>query len=1010
MAAVENGLYLKLLANAGQIQTTTLTGGKGIYFHENVSVGATGTAYGTYFDNTGTTGGGNLWVVGFNGNILHKGGNAAFSQTISFPRSIIPNDSNTSAHHNWTVTDTAKHTIAKWYAQTGNFLLSRIDTLDIFTKSSWIQSNGIRLKAPTSGTPVNNVKIDANGDLITAPLDTSATNTYDVFVFNGQSNGVGESNNPTVAPKSVPGNLVYRFGALIPAGEPVMGYLADAFYKGGALTSLGNRYFNITGRHVIFINQCKAATALIHTADVAGNGYWDNFNYAASLTTQSIARTRTALDSITTLGKKVGNIYFVWMQGEQDAYKISTGVLTQAAYTDTLVRTANRFRTALSKTAPFFVIRTGAYNHPPDADYMGGVRNAQEAAPAKDSLLFVIARDAVTFPAAGYMNADTASGKFHYSQPGYDRLGDQAAVEMITEMRNRNVILRQVNHTGFGGVTEPTAFVDILGGTTAEAPFRMRAGVDPTSPNDGEFNNNSTSHNLYTWLNGTKYRMNIPNFTAGSIPYSDGTNLVEDNTNLRWNTTYKGINIGPAPTVSTAYQLTAVGANSSIALEKYNTTPTVFIGGYSSRGTSQSATLPIVSLDNILQISAWPNYATGTAAYNTQPAASIKFTPVETPTSSAQGTVQEFFVTPKTTNTPLRGMMIGNLGTVYATSGGTAGTEPTTYPTRLYAKSVTADSSGVVFDGGTSFALMLRNNNNPNTNRLRFSMNTTTDATIDATVLLKINTTGNAGVTFGTGPFTVGSGTGIGHYVSGLLSKSPIVAADITNNTITYAKMQAGTATRIYGTGTGTAFEEMTALGTQGVSVVYGAASLTYGLGAITPTSINTVVLPATTFQSGTGTTADSLTFTASQHRVAKLTSGTNGISLGQTATTFNVSIDTTVIRTVANSVSLAGLQTRLTGLGDAVNTATDANYVITTSKQFIKLPVVTANRTVSIPAAASYTGQQIRILNSNTSGTFSWSFTGATVKDAASNTLTTLVNTSVYMIESDGTNWYKLN
>ena len=93
----------------------------------------------------------------------------------------------------------------------------------------------------------------------------------------------------------------------------------------------------------------------------------------------------------------------------------------------------------------------------------------------------------------------------------------------------------------------------------------------------------------------------------------------------------------------------------------------------------------------------------------------------------------------------------------------------------------------------------------------------------------------------------------------------------------------------------------------------------------------------------------------------------------------------------------------------DAVNTATDANYTITSSAQFVKLPTITAARTVSIPAAASYTGQQIRILNQNTSG-FTWSFTGAVVHDAAGNTLTNLVNTSVYILESDGVNFIKMN
>jgi len=93
----------------------------------------------------------------------------------------------------------------------------------------------------------------------------------------------------------------------------------------------------------------------------------------------------------------------------------------------------------------------------------------------------------------------------------------------------------------------------------------------------------------------------------------------------------------------------------------------------------------------------------------------------------------------------------------------------------------------------------------------------------------------------------------------------------------------------------------------------------------------------------------------------------------------------------------------------DAVNTATDANYTITSANQFVKLPTITASRTVSIPTASSYTGRIIRIWNQNATA-FNWSFTGATVKDAANNTLTNLVSSSVYILESDGTNWLKQN
>jgi hypothetical protein len=98
------------------------------------------------------------------------------------------------------------------------------------------------------------------------------------------------------------------------------------------------------------------------------------------------------------------------------------------------------------------------------------------------------------------------------------------------------------------------------------------------------------------------------------------------------------------------------------------------------------------------------------------------------------------------------------------------------------------------------------------------------------------------------------------------------------------------------------------------------------------------------------------------------------------------------------------------TATQDVVNTATDANYTVTSSGQFVKLPLITANRTVSMPTASTYTGRMIRIWNQNTSGIFSWSFTGATVKDAANNTITTVINSSVYILESDGTNWIKQN
>jgi len=89
------------------------------------------------------------------------------------------------------------------------------------------------------------------------------------------------------------------------------------------------------------------------------------------------------------------------------------------------------------------------------------------------------------------------------------------------------------------------------------------------------------------------------------------------------------------------------------------------------------------------------------------------------------------------------------------------------------------------------------------------------------------------------------------------------------------------------------------------------------------------------------------------------------------------------------------------------VTTATDANYTIPDAATIVVLPVITANRTVTLPALQ--TGQTLTIHNRN-SAAFNWSFTNTNVKDAAGNTITNMINQSVYQFYYDGTNLYKTN
>lgn len=83
---------------------------------------------------------------------------------------------------------------------------------------------------------------------------------------------------------------------------------------------------------------------------------------------------------------------------------------------------------------------------------------------------------------------------------------------------------------------------------------------------------------------------------------------------------------------------------------------------------------------------------------------------------------------------------------------------------------------------------------------------------------------------------------------------------------------------------------------------------------------------------------------------------------------------------------------------------ATDANYTISGITKTVKLPVITANRTVTLPNPATNSGKPLKIWNQNTSA-FSWNVSG-TLRDNANAAITTLANNTWYMLESDGSSW----
>jgi len=267
--------------------------------------------------------------------------------------------------------------------------------------------------AVSTGTPVS-----ASGGV--------GGNAIDIFLIMGQSNALGRGD-ITQSPQTVPGNITYFGGAIYPANDPLPTTYAVKKPYGSMWPAFGNTYNALTGRHVCFVQAARGGTSLVATGANYSNGVWDTNGVLAPNAAHQL---QMAIDSLTLAGYAPVVKGFLWEQGEADAGAIANGVMTQLAYTDTLVTLANRFRAQFGATIPFYILRSGAI-HPAPPDFMIWVRNAQEAALPLDSNMFIVTRNASTFNIRNMMSPDTILNLVHYSQSGYNELGVTAAQGVV---------------------------------------------------------------------------------------------------------------------------------------------------------------------------------------------------------------------------------------------------------------------------------------------------------------------------------------------------------------------------------------------------------------------------------------------------------------------------------------------------------------------------------------------------------------------------------------------------
>lgn len=97
--------------------------------------------------------------------------------------------------------------------------------------------------------------------------------------------------------------------------------------------------------------------------------------------------------------------------------------------------------------------------------------------------------------------------------------------------------------------------------------------------------------------------------------------------------------------------------------------------------------------------------------------------------------------------------------------------------------------------------------------------------------------------------------------------------------------------------------------------------------------------------------------------------------------------------------------------LQDDIINQGDTNITVVNTGNFYELgTTLTANRTISITSAGASTGQRVIFWNRNING-FTWTFTGSgTIIDVNGNSVVTLNRNTLYLLESDGSNWIVTN
>ncbi len=238
-----------------------------------------------------------------------------------------------------------------------------------------------------------------------------------LFIVSGQSNAVGYSDD--VYESAAYCGQFWNWSEGINALKPLKDPLTPLRNSGSAWPEFARRFFELTGRKVVFVNVAKGGAYVTNHASNTWYGEDDVNELRVNATTQYTALT-TALGTVDT-DYVIGGM--LWIQGEAECHGVGDGTIQLSEYKSGTLDVFRFFRELASKTdMPVFMSQIGYHatvkTNPVVRSGYEQVQQAQVELANDNANVYLAYAGAKYFLDAGYMRDSV-----HYSQHGYNLVG-----------------------------------------------------------------------------------------------------------------------------------------------------------------------------------------------------------------------------------------------------------------------------------------------------------------------------------------------------------------------------------------------------------------------------------------------------------------------------------------------------------------------------------------------------------------------------------------------------------